>query len=297
MIYQMASYLRSIREASAANPIDILNISPADEQSDSITFSQMGEQSGYRFLPPPLLDESHVAYVGSMSACGMLKQAGRADLATAFLQAMVSEDALDYGTFAVSEQLVSKNPPKYMYLDENGDYTPAFSNQDDALAYRVSAGRNIPVVSFVYSESAFAVSQDFREKLSIDTFLMGRDFYDSAWAYFQEWYPSVLSAAELDGASKRQLLCKIELPLLRHVITFAIIYLLMNGVRVFRESYLLYGGYPPTNLFFVQHYINGYFARLDYSLLSSAAVVFSHIVLALFYIIWSILRKGDCDEK
>ena len=109
--------------------------------------------------------------------------------------------------------------------------------------------------------------------------------------------PSVLSAAEVDGASKRQLLCKIELPLLRHVITFAIIYLLMNGVRVFRESYLLYGGYPPTNLFFVQHYINGYFARLDYSLLSSAAVVFSHIVLALFYIIWSILRKGDCDEK
>ena len=109
--------------------------------------------------------------------------------------------------------------------------------------------------------------------------------------------PSVLSAAELDGASKWQLLCKIELPLLRHVITFAIIYLLMNGVRIFRESYLLYGGYPPTNLFFVQHYINGYFARLDYSLLSSAAVVFSHIVLTLFYIIWSILRKGDCDEK
>ncbi len=109
--------------------------------------------------------------------------------------------------------------------------------------------------------------------------------------------PSILSAGELDGASRRQLLYKIELPLIRHVITFAIIYLLMNGVRIFRESYLLYGGYPPTNLFFVQHYINGYFARLDYSLLSSAAVVFSHIVLVLFYIIWSILRKGDCDEK
>ena len=108
---------------------------------------------------------------------------------------------------------------------------------------------------------------------------------------------SILGAAELDGASRWQLLCKIELPLLRNVIIFAIIYLLMNGVRIFRESYLLYGGYPPTNLFFVQHYINGYFARLDYSLLSSAAVVFSHVVLALFYIIWRVLRKGDCDEK
>lgn len=109
--------------------------------------------------------------------------------------------------------------------------------------------------------------------------------------------PSILSAGELDGASGRQLLCKIELPLLRHVIMFAIIFLLMNGVRIFRESYLLYGGYPPTNLFFVQHYINGYFTRLDYSLLSSAAVVFSHVVLILFCIIWGILRKGDCDEK
>ena len=109
--------------------------------------------------------------------------------------------------------------------------------------------------------------------------------------------PSILYAGGLDGASRWQLLWKIELPLLRHVITFSIIYLLMSGVRIFRESYLLYGGYPPKNLFFVQHYINGYFVRLDYSLLSSAAVIFSHIVLALFYIIWSILRKGDCNEK
>lgn len=108
---------------------------------------------------------------------------------------------------------------------------------------------------------------------------------------------SILSAGELDGASKRQLLTKIELPLLKHVMVFAIIYLLMNGIRIFRESYLLYGAYPPMKLFFVQHYINAYFARLDYSLLSSAAVVFSHVVLGIFMIVWSILRKGDCDEK
>lgn len=108
---------------------------------------------------------------------------------------------------------------------------------------------------------------------------------------------SILSAGELDGASKWQLLTQIELPLLKHVMVFAIIYLLMNGIRIFRESYLLYGAYPPMKLFFVQHYINMYFARLDYSLLSSAAVVFSNVVLGGFVIIWSILRKGDCDEK
>lgn len=186
-----------IREASAANPIDILSISLADEQSDPISLSQTDEQSGYRFLTPPLLDKNNISYVGSMSACGILKQAKREDLAVAFLQGMVSEDALDYSTFAVSEQLVSKNPPKYMYFDESGNFAPNFANQNNALAYRVSAGRNIRVISFLYSQAAFAKSQDFREKLSVDTFLMGRDFYDSAWSYFQEWYDGHINDTEL----------------------------------------------------------------------------------------------------
>lgn len=105
--------------------------------------------------------------------------------------------------------------------------------------------------------------------------------------------PSILSAAQIDGASKRVLLCKMELPLLRAMLAFALIYLTMNGVRVFRESYLLYGGYPPQTLYFVQHYINSYFVRLDYGLLSSAAVVFSNLVLVLFYLLWHLLRRGE----
>ena len=186
-----------IQEASASNPIDILDNSAADEQSDSITISQADEQSGYRFLTPPLLDKNNVSYVGSMSVCGVLKQAKRADLAAAFLQGMVLEDALDYGTFAANEQLVSREAPEYMYFDENGSFAPNFTNQDNALVYRISAGRNIPIISFVYSQTAFAKSQDFRAKLSIDTFLMGRDFYDSAWSYFQEWYYGRIDDAEL----------------------------------------------------------------------------------------------------
>lgn len=186
-----------IREASAANPIDILNLSLADDSSESIQFSQTGEQSGYRFLPPPLLDESSPRYAGSMTACGMLKHARREDLASAFLQGMVSEDALDYGTFAGDDQLVSSEPPKHLYFDESGSFAPAFTNQDHALAYRVSAGRSIPVVSFAYSRAAFAKSQKFREKLSVDTFLMGRDFYDSAWSYLQEWYNGHIDDAAL----------------------------------------------------------------------------------------------------
>ena len=176
-----------IREASADNPIGIMTESLVEVE----------EQSGYRFLTPPLLDDNDISYVGSMSACGILKHAKREDLASSFLQGMVSEDALAYSTFSLDTQLVSKERPKYAYFDESGSFAPNFVNQNNARSYRVAAGRNIPVISFLYSQEAFEKSQVFREKLSVDTFLMGRDFYDSAWANFQEWYYGHIDDAEL----------------------------------------------------------------------------------------------------
>lgn len=155
------------------------------------------DSSGWRFLPPPLLDANDVAYAGTMSACGMLKQVGQKELATAFLQGMVSEERLKYCTFANAEQFISQKRPTYMYFDANGEFSPQFVEQNDAQVYRVSAGRNIPTISFLYSEEAYEKSQEFREKLSINTFMLGRDFYDSAWANFQEWYLGNINDAQL----------------------------------------------------------------------------------------------------
>lgn len=107
--------------------------------------------------------------------------------------------------------------------------------------------------------------------------------------------PDIFSAGHLDGASRRVQLYRIEIPLLKHVIMFVLLYLFMNGVRIYRECYLLYGGYPPASVYFVPHYINNYFARLDYSLLCCAATVFSHLILAVFCGIWILLRKEE-DE-
>ena len=179
------SFCVLIQEASADTPLDIMNGSLVEEQG------------GFRFLAPPLLDSRNIQYAGSMSACAMMKNADRNDLAAAFLRAMISEDALHYGVFRKNTRLISRNPPKQMYFDENGDFEPVFMEQDGRNAYRVAAGRDIPVISFVYSDDAFALSQDFRAKLTIDTFLMGRDFYDAAWANFQEWYVGHLNNEQL----------------------------------------------------------------------------------------------------
>lgn len=105
--------------------------------------------------------------------------------------------------------------------------------------------------------------------------------------------PAMLDSARVDGAGNRTLFFCIELPLLKNVSVFALLYLLMNGVRIFRESYLLFGAYSPPNLYFVQHDMNLYFARLDYGRLSAAGSVFSSLLLCLFMILWKCLEHGE----
>lgn len=107
--------------------------------------------------------------------------------------------------------------------------------------------------------------------------------------------PSILDACKLDGAGSFRLLRSIEIPMLRKTLLFALLYLTMNVLRIFRESYLLYGGYPPRNLLMIQNYVYQYFIRLDYSLLSSAATVFSHTVLLLFSVLFFSARPRDAE--
>jgi multiple sugar transport system permease protein len=91
--------------------------------------------------------------------------------------------------------------------------------------------------------------------------------------------PLMLDAARTDGAHGWKLFCYIELPQLKTVSGYVLFFLVMNGIRIFREAYMLYGTYPPANLFFIQHYINLSFARLDYGVISAAGTLLSFLLL------------------
>lgn len=104
---------------------------------------------------------------------------------------------------------------------------------------------------------------------------------------------SVFDAARVDGAGKPRVMLKIALPILRPMTLFGIIYLAMNGLRIFRESYLLCGQYPPKNLYFIQNYVNNHFSKLDYSLLSAGSTLFALIVTVAFAIIWLLLGRKE----
>ena len=70
-------------------------------------------------------------------------------------------------------------------------------------------------------------------------------------------------------------------------------YLAMNGMRIFRESYLLYGMYPPKPLYFIQNYVNNHFTKLDYGLLSAWSSLFALVMTGLFLCIWLFLQRKE----
>ncbi len=111
----------------------------------------------------------------------------------------------------------------------------------------------------------------------------------------QSIVPAIFDAALVDGASHRTIAWRISLPLLRPVIFFSFVYLSMNGMRIFRESYLLYGIYPPKKLYFIQNYVNNHFTKLDYGLLSAGSTLFALAMTMLFLALFLLLRRREED--
>ena len=103
---------------------------------------------------------------------------------------------------------------------------------------------------------------------------------------------SVKEAAAIDGAGTLRKLGSIYLPLILPHITFSAIYALVCSMRVFRESYLMFGSYPDKALYFIQHYMNNHFAKLNYQTLSAASLLFFLPVLLVFGLMLHLERKA-----
>ncbi len=89
-------------------------------------------------------------------------------------------------------------------------------------------------------------------------------------------------AARLDGADGFFLHLKITLPLILPTISFSTLMTIVNSFKIFRESYLYYGGsYPPDYGYTLQYYMNNNFLKFDYQALASSSVLTSLLVAAI----------------
>lgn len=89
-------------------------------------------------------------------------------------------------------------------------------------------------------------------------------------------------AAKLDGAGSFFLHAKITVPLILPTISFSALMAIVNSFKIFRESYLYYGGnYPPDYGYTLQYYMNNNFLKFNYQALASSSVLTSFLVAAI----------------
>ena len=94
----------------------------------------------------------------------------------------------------------------------------------------------------------------------------------------------IYEAARLDGASALRLHLRISIPLITPALFFTLLLAIMNTFKIFKESFLFYGGkYPPDHSYTLQYYMNNNFLKFDYQALASASVLTSVLVLVIVF--------------
>ena len=94
-------------------------------------------------------------------------------------------------------------------------------------------------------------------------------------------------AAQMEGASKGQILRKITIPLMVPMFFFAIVISVANSFKCYREAYLIGGDNPHSSIYMLQHFMNNNYENLNYQRLSVAALfVFLIISIVLMCLFW-----------
>lgn len=95
----------------------------------------------------------------------------------------------------------------------------------------------------------------------------------------------IMEVAELEGASRAYQFFHIKLRYLSPTILFVLILSLISSFKIFREVYLLTGNYPFDRLYMLQHFMNNTFEKLNYQKLSTAAVLFSLVMIVIIAVL------------
>ncbi len=101
----------------------------------------------------------------------------------------------------------------------------------------------------------------------------------------------LIEVARIEGAGSWKIFWKIKFRYLSPTLFFVAILSLINSFKIFREVYLLTGGYPYGNIYYMQHFMNNQFEKLDYQKLSTAAVIMSIVMVIIIGILFLVENK------
>lgn len=96
--------------------------------------------------------------------------------------------------------------------------------------------------------------------------------------------PLLLDAAALDGAGAWRTYFHISLPCIRNHVSIMLMLLVMFSLRIYKESYLLFGDYPSNDMYLLAHYMSNHFIKMHYQNVAVSSVSLATICLLLFII-------------
>lgn len=106
---------------------------------------------------------------------------------------------------------------------------------------------------------------------------------------------NILEAARMDGAGMLRTTWYVTLPNISPMLFFTFILSMVNSLKIYRESYLLWGTHPDKSVYMLQNYLNNHFTRLNYQNISTAAIIFFFIVYTIVAVVF-ILEKKASDQ-
>ena len=101
----------------------------------------------------------------------------------------------------------------------------------------------------------------------------------------------VVESASIDGAGMFRKVRSILLPMISPTLFFTFILSIVNSLKIFKESYLLYGAYPDESVYMMQNYLNNHFFKLNYQNISTASIFFALAVYTVVAVLFMLERR------
>lgn len=125
------------------------------------------------------------------------------------------------------------------------------------------------------------------KNIGYNTILFTAGLYQISMTYYE--------SAGLDGANGLQVFRYITLPNLSETTLLVFIMSVVNSFKVFKEIYLIAGGYPHESIYMLQHYMNNMFLSLNYVKLSTSAYILIFTLVLVMGLVRQMRRKHEFE--
>lgn len=172
-----------------------------------------------------------------------------------------------------------------------------------AVMFRLILNENIGIIPGILdklglSYSIFDQHNIFSSLVALDVIEFTAFTFLLSYSALQNMPAEIYEAAAIDGASKRQTLLRVTLPMLRPALAIVFLLRILDSIRTFDSIYILTGGGPGTTTQTVGIYIyKTAFIYGDFGLAAAAAVVLVMLLAPFMPSIIKAFNLGTGNQK